>query len=136
MNTKILFASILGGITSLILAIFLNGILFGKTFAALMGSAQNMSRPSSELIIWALIFANLIPNYLIALIYNRWANIKNFRKGAINGAIFGLLFTTGYDIITYATTNIISFSGAILEITLSGVVWAISSGVVAWYLGK
>ncbi len=135
-NINTLIAAMVGGISSLLIAWLLYALLFAKAMSGMMGSAQNLSKSPTEMNWLALILANFILNYLVAWLFSKSSNVRTFAAGAIAGAVMGLFFTTGYDMIVLAMTNVMTLNGVLLEITLSIVVWAFSAGVVSWWLGR
>jgi hypothetical protein len=136
MNTKTIIAAIIGGVAALILGFVLYGLLLKNIMAGMMGSAKNVMKPDADMIWWAQILGNLIFAYLVAWIFSSWAGINTFAGGSKAGAMMGFLFTTGSDLISYATTNIFTLNGALLDIVSSIVIWAIASGIVGWWLGR
>lgn len=136
MNTKTLIAAIIGGISSFLLGWLFYGILCKDAFASMSGSATGVMRADSEMVYWALILGNLVIGYMVAFIFSTWAGINTFVAGAKAGAVIGFLFTLGFDMVTYATSNISTLNGALLDVAVSTVMWTISSGLVAWWLGR
>lgn len=135
MNAKTLIAAMLGGISSFLLGGFLYGFLFRSTLEGLAGSATNVWRPNDEIILWALLLGNLIIGYLVAFIFTNWAGISTFTGGLKAGAIIGGLYALGFDLLSYGTSQVFQLGGALLDVGLSIVIWALSSGVVGWWLG-
>jgi L-cysteine desulfidase len=136
MNSKTLIAAVIGGICSFLLGWLFYGILFRETLAGMAGSAQGVMKSDDELIFWALLLGNLLIAYLVAYVFSTWAGITTFAAGAQAGAMIGLLFTLGFNMVTYAVTNMMTLSGALLDVVISVVMWAISSGLVGWWLGR
>ena len=135
MNAKTLIAAMLGGISSFLLGGFLYGFLFRSTLEGLAGSATNVWRPNDEIILWALLLGNLIIGYLVAFIFTNWAGSSTFTGGLKAGAIIGGLYALGFDLLSYGTSQVFQLGGALLDVGLSIVIWALSSGVVGWWLG-
>jgi hypothetical protein len=136
MNTKTIIAAIIGGVAAFLLGWLFYGMLLKDTMAGMMGSAQNVMKKDNEIIFWALILGNLVIGYLVAWIFSSWAGITTFAGGATAGAMMGFLFTFSYDMMMYATTNTMQLSGALFDIVISTVIWAVSSGLVGWWLGR
>ncbi len=136
MNSKTIIAGILGGICSFLLGWLLYGIVFKNMMADMMGSATGVMRSDSEMVFWALLLGNLLIGCLVAYIFNCWASISTFMGGLTAGATIGLLFTVAFDLILYATTNVTTISGIAVDVVINLLIWAISSGVVGWWLGR
>lgn len=136
MNSKTIIAGILGGICSFLLGWLLYGIVFKNMMADMMGSATGVMRSDSEMVFWALLLGNLLIGCLVAYIFNCWASISTFMGGLTGGATIGLLFTVAFDLIFYATTNVTTISGIAVDVVINLLIWAISSGVVGWWLGR
>lgn len=136
MNSKTLIAAVIGGVAMFLLGWLFYGILFKDTFAGMAGSAGNVMRADSDLIFWALILGNLALGYLIAWIFSSWAGINTLAGGAQAGATMGFLFAFGFDMMMYATCNMMQLSGALLDIVVSTIMWAISAALIGWWLGR
>ncbi len=136
MNTKTLIAAVIGGACSFLLGWLFYGIIFKDTLAGMAGSAQGVMKADSEMIFWALLLGNLLIAYLVTYVFSTWAGITTFAAGAQAGAMMGLLFTLGFDMVTYAVTNMMTLSGALLDVVISVIMWGISSGLVGWWLGR
>ncbi|MBK8296972.1 MAG: DUF1761 domain-containing protein [Saprospiraceae bacterium] len=136
MNSKIIIAAVIGGLSSFLLGWLFYGILFKEALAGMAGSATNVMRADSEMVWWALIIGNLVIGYLVAFMWSSWAGITTFMGGAKAGAIIGFLFSFGWDMLMYGTTNCMQMSGALLDVMISTIMWAISAGLVGWWLGR
>lgn len=137
MNTnKILLAGLIGGVASFLLGWLVWGIALQGVMKDTMGTATNVMKPESEMIWWALILGNIAGGLLLAMIYGRWGQISTFATGAKAGAVIGLLMSISYDMMWLATSNVMTFNGALIDILASTVVTAIVGGVVGWFLGR
>lgn len=136
MNSKTIIAAVIGGLALFLLGWLLYGMLFKETLAGMTGSAGNWMRADDDLVFWALGLGNLIIAYLIAWIFSAWAGINTFGGGAQAGAMMGFLFALGFDMICYATSNMITLSGALLDVGISVVMWGIAGGLIGWWLGR
>lgn len=81
MNTK---SFLLSGIVGAIVYFLLGSLFYGVLFTELHGD--------SEPCMWMIALGCLFMALLIALIYNRWANISTFSTGLKAGFIIGLLY--------------------------------------------
>lgn len=82
MNTK---SFLLSGIVGAIVYFLLGGLFYDVLFPELHGD--------SEPCMWMIALGCLFMALLIALIYNRWANISTFSTGLKAGFIIGLLYS-------------------------------------------
>lgn len=83
-----------------------------------------------------LVLGNLFWGLAYAYIFGTWANIKTFSGGAMGGAIVGGLFAAAFDLIMLGTTNIMTPTGAIVDVIASIVMSAVVGGVIGWWLGR
>lgn len=135
MSTKALIAGILGGIVYFLLGWLLYGMLLESTFESMSGSAQGVSR-GMEMVMWALIIGQLTLGIMLAYIFSSWSGISTFMGGLKGGAIIGFLMTLGIDMTMFATTNISTLNGALLDVVVMTVNSGLAGGVVGWWLGK
>mgnify|MGYP007080175700 CR=1 FL=1 len=135
MNTnRILLAGVAGGIAFFLLGFLLYGILLAKFFAANQGTAQGVMKTPPEM--WALIVGNLAWGFLLAIIFGRWAGIKNFATGAQAGAIIGGLVAFSVNFNMLGTTNVHTINSALVDVVVMAVISAIVGGVVGLVLGR
>ena len=135
MNPKNLaLGTIAGGIVMFLLGFIFYAVLLGDFFDSNSGNIPGVARENPQV---ALIFlGNLFIALLVTIIYDRWAGIKTFPTGAKAGAVIGLLFALGYDMILYATTNIGNMTSVIADSLVQMVILAIGGGVIGLLLGK
>jgi len=137
MNTnKILLAGLIGGAASFLLGWLVWGVLLMDFMKSNAGSATGVMRAENEMIWWALILGNIAGGLLLALIYGRWGSISTFLTGAKAGAVIGLLLGISYDMMWYATSNVMTLNGALVDILANVVVTGLVGGVVGWFLGR
>lgn len=136
MNTKTLIAGLLGGIAYFFLGWLLYGMLLASTFENLKGSAQGVSRSDEEMIIWSLAIGNLAMGLAMAYILNHWAKVSTVQTAAINAATVGLMLCLGMDLMWYATTNIMTLGGVLLDVVVFTAMSAIAGAVIGWWLGR
>ena len=82
MNTK---SFLLSGIVGAIVYFLLGWLFYGVLFPELHGN--------SEPCMWMIALGCLFMALLIALIFNRWANISTFSTGLKAGFVIGLLYS-------------------------------------------
>lgn len=72
---------------------------------------------------------------LLSYIFLKWANINSFGSGASAAAVIGLLMGLGFDLLMFATANVIDLTGMFVDVGASTVMHAIAGGVVGAVLG-
>ncbi len=137
MNTnKILMAGIVAGIVSFFLGWLIYAKLLANFMATNAGSATGVMRAENEMVMWALVAGNLFLGLLFAYIYGRWANISKASTGAQAGAMIGFLIAGSWDMMFYGTSNVMTLTGAMVDIVVYSVMCSIIGAVAAWMLGR
>ncbi|MFN0037760.1 MAG: hypothetical protein ACKVUS_22080 [Saprospiraceae bacterium] len=137
MNTKVLLAALAGGIAYFFLGWLVYGMLLGSTFHSMMTTeSAAVTRPETEMIMWAMAVSCLVFGLLLAVIYSRWANISTFKTGAIAGAIITFLMTLGTDLGMFSMYNLTTGgAGLLINPIVNAALGGIIGGVVGWVLG-
>lgn len=136
MITRIVLATLAGGIVMFVMGFLIYGILLDAFVKANMtAEAAKLLQDPPNL---ALLFAsNLVFAWVLAFIFERWASIKTFVTGMIGGAIITASIALAIDLQLAATMNMMSGFLLILVDTLAvGVLGAVSGGVIGVVLGK
>jgi len=127
MNTrKFLIGGITGGIVYFLLGYVIYGMLlrnYMKPYVAGVDRGDN-------LIFWAIILGNLLMGFLLSYVLNR-ANVSSIADGVVTGAVLGFLITSGFDMLTYGTTHLMSSKQIVLDAAASAVLSGIAGAVVA-----
>lgn len=130
-----LVAGLLGGVGFFLLGWLLYGILLMDTMASYSNSA--CMRSDDDMSIPLLLVGNLIQGFLIAYIYSQWASISTFATGLQRGALIGFLLSMALNCIWYATSTVMTeFTGVIIDVAVSTVIWGLVGGIVGWWLGR
>lgn len=132
---KFLMGTLAGGIALFFLGYLFYGVLFMGFFEANQGTATGVMKEDMQLVWWALILGNLALGALLSYIFLKWANISTFGSGAQAAAVIGLLTSLSWDMISLATTNIGTLTGALADVAVFTVMCAIAGGVVGMVLG-
>jgi len=135
MSTKALIAGLIGGVTSYLLGWLLYGILFMDMTNELAGMPGIMKQ-EADMVMWALILGNISMGLFTSYIFATWTSISTFMSGLRAGAIIALLMSIGWDFVSYATTNVFTLNGALLDVALTVVIGGVVGGVVGWWLGR
>ncbi len=126
---KFLTGTIVGGITFFILGYLFYGLLFVDFFNANLGSATGVYK-TDDLIWWSLILGNFAGAGLLTYIFLKWAHISTFKSGLRAGTAIGLLMSLSWDLIGYATSNILNLQASMMDVVITTVMTAIAGGVI------
>ena len=132
MNTqKFLVSGIVGGIVSFFAGYLIYGLLLADFFAKNggPGSAAAM-KAMGDFVWWALIAGSIAQGLLLSYIFNKWANITSFGAGMTGGAVVFLLMGAGFDLMMFATTNLSTMTGMVVDIICGTVLGALVGGAV------
>lgn len=136
MNTqKFLISGIAGGIVAFLGGWLIYGILLMDFMMANAGTATNVMRADMDMIWWALIVGNIFFGLILSYVYNKWANISSLAAGLTAGATIGFFVIAGFDLVMYATSNVMSLKGTLVDIAAGTVLWALTGAAVGWTNG-
>ncbi len=132
---KISIAGIAGGVVAFFAGWLIYGILLMDFMAA--HSNTSINRTEEEFVWWAMIISNLAWGFLLAYIFNRWANINTVWAGMVAGATICFFVGLSYSLSMYALTTLYNdMTGLLVDNVLGIVMGAIIGGVVGLVLGK
>lgn len=139
MSTKVLLATLAGGVVSFLLGWLVFGILLKSTYDGMLtetGITAMRSEADMMNYMWAMVLSNLVYGLLLAVIFSRWASISTFQGGAIAGGVIAFLVVLSFDLSMYAMMNTWrGGAGLLIDPLVNGVVGAVVGGVVGWVLG-
>ncbi len=127
---KFITGTLVGGIAYFILGYLFYGLLLEGFFEANAGSAADAGRQPEDIVWWALILGNFAFAALITYIFVKWAHISTFKGGLKAGAVIGLLMALSMDLIMYATNNLMSLTGVVVDVIVATLLSAIIGGVI------
>lgn len=133
---KRILATLAGFVVFFMLGWLLYGFLLMDFFAANSGSATGTMREETDMVWWALILGNLFQAYLLVYIFGKWANITTFGGGFSAGLIIGLILGFAVNLSWYGTMNLSNLTATLVDPFVSGVMMAITGGVIGWVLGR
>lgn len=126
---------IVGGIAGGIVNFLLGWVIYGMLLKDFMTSNNVPMKPDSEMIWWALIVGNLAFGFFLSYVIGK-SNSATAAKGAGVGFIVGLLVCLGYDLVSYATSTVVSSLKVVAaDVAATAVMSAIVGAVVGWVLG-
>ncbi len=137
MNTKVLLAALAGGVAYFFLGWAVYGMLLSSTFSSMMTTeSAAVTRPETDMVMWAMVVSCLAFGLMLAVIYSRWANISTFRTGAIAGAVITLLMTLSTDLGMFSMYNLTNGgAGLLVNPIVNAVLGGVVGGVIGWVLG-
>ena len=134
MNAKrFVTATVVGGVTYLILGYVLYVLLFAGFFEANAGPGADAYRP--EPLLGYLFGGELLMAALLTWILSS-SGVHSFADGAKAGAIFGLLLGAAISLGLYGLTTLYNLTAALVDPILAVVRSAIVGGVIAVVLGR
>ena len=136
MLTRVLAATVAGGVAFFILGFLLYGLVLDP-----MVMKPNMNPDAAKLMndppVWVpLVLANFVSAFLLAYIFDKWAGIKTFRGGLEGGAIVWFLISLSFQLMFLAFMKMSNnYIPAIADVVGSIVMGAIGGGVIGQVLG-
>lgn len=135
MNTKVLLAAVAGAIATFLSGWLIYGMLLKGYFdSSLTEGARSISRGDHP-IIWAIFLGGFAWALLLAMIFDRWANIRTWQGGGMAGAWIGFLIAIGANLFSYAQADWASMNALLLDACVNIVQGAISGAVSGFVLG-
>ena len=131
-STKLLLGTLAGFIGYFMGGFVMYTIVFKDALASAM---PNMANAQAEPKMEVLVFGNLVAAFLIALIFERWANIRTLGTGAIYGGLIGFLIAVSFDSMIHGTSNLMSWGGVFLDGIVYAIISAIAGALIGFTLG-
>lgn len=133
MNARVLLATLAGGVVTFLLGWLIFGILAADYYKANTNHYGGLEKENPELI--GIFAANVLFSFVLAYVFDKWANIKTFVSGAIAAVIIYIPILAAYNIYFWAFMNLMGKKVLIVDVVLNAVIMAIAGGVVAIVLG-
>lgn len=134
MNKKIIAATIAGAFTTFMLGWLIYGMLLMDFMEANTVKYDGLMLNPPKL--GVLFVSHLAFALLLAWLYDKWINCRNFASGFTNGLIIAGLVTISIDLGFYAFMNLYNTTMMAVDIAVSSLIWAVASGVIGLVLGK
>jgi phosphotransferase system glucose/maltose/N-acetylglucosamine-specific IIC component len=131
-STKLLLGTLAGFIGYFMGGFVMYTIVFKDALASAM---PNMAAAQTEAKMEVLVFGNLVASFLIAWIFERWANIRTLSTGAIYGGLIGFLIAVSFDSMIHGTSNLMSWGGVFLDGIVYAIISAIAGALIGFTLG-
>ena len=100
------------------------------------GSATGVMREESDMVWWALILGNVVQAYFLVYIFERWENVTSFVGGLKGGAVIGFLLGLGFNLVMYATSNMMNLTATLVDPFVSLAMMGITGGLIGAILGR
>jgi hypothetical protein len=134
MNTRLIIATLVGGIVSFFLGWLIFGVLLMNYYEANTTQYAGLMREMPNNII-LIIIANLANAFLLAFIFQRWAGIKTIVKGLLGGMLVTFLIILSMDFYLLAWMNLYTPTSIIVDIIVNTAFGGIIGGIIGWVLG-
>lgn len=132
---KFLTGTLVGGIAYFFLGYLIYGMALEGFMASHAGTATGVAKSMDEIVWWALIVGNLSWAAMFSYIFLKWANVNSFGGGASAAAIIGLLMALGFDMVMFATSNVMDMTGMLADVAAATVMNALAGGAIGAALG-
>ncbi|MEM9258962.1 MAG: hypothetical protein AAGA62_04890 [Bacteroidota bacterium] len=131
---KILLATVAGALTLFAGGMLMYSALGGGSLltAGATGTTASLEAYRLEYIV----SFELLIALLVAIVFERWANIRTFSTGAINGAWMVAIVALVIQLDYMAGTDITTLAGVLFFGATSAIRGALAGGVIAWVLGR
>jgi hypothetical protein len=129
---RIIYAGLAGALAFFLLGWLVYGILLHNF---MMDNYNNCSsRPSDEMVWWAIILSNLATAYLIAIVIS-WAKAKNIIDGIKIAATLGLLISASMDLSMYSmSTTFLNSKALIIDVAVATLLWSVVGFVISFVI--
>lgn len=133
MDTKKLLLGIVAGtIGSFIVGYLMYGVLLHSYFESNTMEGLGKAEPNIMLIAVGHVFFSAALTYIFLHV----GNVKTLIGGLTAGVIIGLLISLSFDIVMYATTNMITDLAVVCVDAFAGaLVWGAGGAAIGWVLG-
>jgi hypothetical protein len=134
MNTKVLIATIVGAVAAFLFGWIVFGLLLDDFYKSNTPVYEGLMKNPPNLIL--IFLSNLVNAFLLAYIFNRWAGIRTAGEGAQAGFIIFAITSLAFDLMMYATMNMLTPLVMVVDVVGSGAFGAVIGAVVALVLGS
>jgi hypothetical protein len=133
MTTRLIIATLVGGIVSFFLGWLVFGLLLMNFYTTNLTEYSGLMKEMPNLILIAI--SCLANAFLLAFIFQRWAGIKTIVKGLLGGMLVTFLIMLSMDLYFIASMNLFNPTLIIVDIIVNTVIGGIIGGIIAWVLG-
>ncbi len=133
MNTKVLLAGLVSGITGFLLGWVVYGFALMDFAAAHTTVFEGLMKDPPA--IWAIFLSNTAWGMMYAYIFHRYGNVDSFAKGFTSGILISFLIGFGIDMFFFAFMNMYDSTYLMVDIIIGTVLGALMAGVAGAMLG-
>ena len=130
---KLLIGTIVGWVVLFFLGYLIFGILLADFFRANAGTATGVEKMPMNLV--AIGIGQLAAAGGLTLILS-WVGVRGIAQGATMAGVVGLLFFLGVDLTMFGTSNTSTFTVALVDPVVAGILYAIAGAAIAAVAGK
>ncbi|MBK8953999.1 MAG: hypothetical protein IPM34_00375 [Saprospiraceae bacterium] len=136
-TTKLLLATLVGALVNFLAGWAVYAIAFKNLMEAnISDAAKAMMLPEDQQNILFYFISGIFMSLSIAIIFERWANIRTFQTGAIAGAVVSACISLGFDFQFLASTTFYTGYGIVfINLIVSSLMGALTGGAIGWMLG-
>jgi hypothetical protein len=118
-------------------AYFMGGfLLYTIVFKGLLASTNpGLHLAQAEPNMIALVVGNFAAAFLLTFIFEKLSSVRTLKSGLTYGFIIGALFALSFDCMMLGTTNLMTWSGVLVDMVVYSIISAIAGGVLGWFLG-
>ena len=131
-----IMATLAGTISLFLLGWVFYGMLLMDFYAQNAGSAVGVMREEADMVWWALVLGNVFQAYFLVYVFDKWENIASFGEGFKAGAILGFILGLGFNLIMYATSNMMNLTATLVDPFVGVVMMGITGGIIGMIIGK
>lgn len=135
MNIRFVLAVVITAVVTFFLGWLVFGILLANFYTSQMSAAAKplLKNPPE---FWAIILGNLVLAFLLALIFDHYANIRSATQGAIAGAVISFLMVLGFDLFLYGQMSMFNnLQIVLIDPIINGIFGLIPGALIACILG-
>ncbi|MFN6964232.1 MAG: hypothetical protein ACK4S4_10765 [Pyrinomonadaceae bacterium] len=134
MNTRVVAATVAGGIVLFFLGWLAYGILLADFMKAHTVQYAGLNKePMPDMV--PLVLSNLAISALMAIVFDHWASIRTFKGGLIGGGLIMLLVALYVDLAFLAFMNLLDLTVVLVDVVVATLLGAITGGVIGQVLG-
>jgi len=134
MKTHVLVATLLGGVFGFLMGWLVYGIALMDFYTANSIAYEGLMKAEPSMV--AIFLSCVCWAWLFALVFDKWAGIRDFKSGLMAGMMITLPIVLSMDIYFYGTMNLWSDKLLVVDIIVGVVFNGIVAGVVGLLLGK
>lgn len=132
---NVLITGLAGGIVFFLLGgLFYGGLLADFFSSNVPSGMENVAK--EEVTLPMILLADLLLGLFLAYVFDKWASIRSFSRGAVLGMILCLGFSLNFNLIFSATTNMMTPVTSFVDICLGAFTGAVVGGIMGLILGK